>query len=273
MFTNVADSWNVSDVCARTQTAAIIDANHDGYPDVMVGNTASRVDPTDPCDNPANGFTNKFNKLYINHGGTRLVDESDTYNLGSMNAGISGIEVADVNHDGWQDFLYVGDGMTRLYINTHGSFTDVTAQMVIDPLLVAAHFADINHDGWQDIIGVTATSARSYINRTGAFTTSQQVAATTKSIPFHAVAVGDFNGDGADDIYLLRAQSKANPDDWLLLEDPAKFLNFSQLTAPSAAGYGDSVFALHPDTSGRANFLVLNGRAIPGPIQLLSSSK
>ena len=60
----------------------------------------------DACDDPANGLTSEFSKLYLNDGGTGYTLDT-TLGLGG-NGGARCAEVIDYNRDGYDDLLLCG---------------------------------------------------------------------------------------------------------------------------------------------------------------------
>jgi hypothetical protein len=138
----------------------------------------------------------------------------------------------DYDNDGWLDIFVCGwrsensvadvaadylglpfEGETpRLYHNNHdGTFTDVSGPARLNRLLLAmgSNFGDIDNDGWPDIyLGTGApdlamlTPKRLFRNANGKFfqdvTTSAGVGHLQKG---HAVAFGDIDNDGDQDIY------------------------------------------------------------------------
>ena len=78
--------------------------------------------------------------------------------------------------------------------------------------------------------------------------------------------MGDADGDGDLDIYALVSNLTAgtNPRDVVLRNTN---LQFAATQVPAASGIGDAVATLDGNADGRAEFLVLNGVEVSGPIQ------
>ena len=137
----------------------------------------------------------------------------------------------DYDNDGWEDILVAGyydetDGdigafqaglpskteTPRLFRNnTDGTFADVTKQMKLDRVILAmgANFGDLDNDGWLDCYFGTGSPDfaallpnKMFRNDNGKVfqdvTTSGGFGHLQKG---HAVAFGDLNNDGAEDIY------------------------------------------------------------------------
>jgi hypothetical protein len=83
-----------------------------------------------------------------------------------------------------------------------------------------------------------------------------------------SVALGDADSDGDLDIYaqVSNVAGGSNPRDVVLRNTN---LQFSPVQVPAASGVGDAVVALdgRPTPARRAEFLVLNGVEVSGPIQ------
>jgi hypothetical protein len=137
----------------------------------------------------------------------------------------------DFDNDGWPDIFSAGyytDSMqdvgafeaglpykgetARLYRNNHdGTFTDVTKQVHLDRaiLVMGANFGDLDNDGWLDIYLGTGEPAyeallpnRMFRNKDGKdfedVTTAGGFGHLQKG---HAVAFGDLENNGAEDIF------------------------------------------------------------------------
>ena len=137
----------------------------------------------------------------------------------------------DYDNDGWEDILAAGyydetnddvgafeSGLPskaetpRLYHNNHdGTFTDVTGQMKLDRVILAmgANFGDLDNDGWLDCYFGTGSPDfatllpnKMFRNADGKIfqdvTTAGGFGHLQKG---HAVAFGDINNDGNEDIF------------------------------------------------------------------------
>ena len=137
----------------------------------------------------------------------------------------------DYDNDGWLDlFVAAWDGSTagqvaarylgmptqsetpRLYRNTRdGRFEDVTTQLGLDRVLLAmgANFGDLDNDGWLDVyVGTGAPDLATLMpNRMFRNDRSRRFEDVTSAGGFghvqkgHAIAFGDVDGDGDQDIY------------------------------------------------------------------------
>ena len=84
--------------------------------------------------------------------------------------------------------------------------------------------------------------------------------------------MADADGDGDQDIYVLRHKVRRRHDDVLLLMR-GRPSRWRAVSVPSRhGGVADDVYAIDHDGNGRADFLALNGKGEgPGPVQLIAS--
>ncbi|NAY92916.1 hypothetical protein GTQ34_13415 [Muricauda sp. JGD-17] len=165
------------------KAVAIIDFDKDGDNDILVGN---RVIPKKyPNPQPST--------LYENRNG-ELVDVTQKIAPQLLNFGIvNDIQTTDVNNDGWEDFITVGEWTgVGVFINTNGSFQNISED---DELLqergwwFSVHETDVNKDGLKDyIVGNVGLNIK--------FKASPEK-------PFKVYAT-DFDDNGTNDIVLSK---------------------------------------------------------------------
>ena len=258
-FSNMAEPFGMIDPFGRGRVAATLDANGDGQPDIFVGNQDYRGD----------GLPSP-NRLFVRTS-TGFVD-SPSFGL-DQNIGAACAQSADYNGDGYADLVLCPDsGDLKLYKNLGGTgFADVAASAGISiarPL--GARFADINGDGRPDLVVITAKKLQVLLqNPDHTFTQSFVVTLTSGS----DVAVGDVNGDGAVDIYVVQstASDGSNAPDLMLINNGTG-TSFTSLSIPeTTVGKGDTAYPIDVEHNGLTDFLVLNGKdPLPGPLQLLA---
>ena len=257
-FADQAYQWNVSDQTSRGRYGAVLDANHDGFPDIFYGAESLRPD----------GLPS-INRVYLNTGKGSFID-SPAMGL-DLNIGSKCAHTVDYNSDGWKDLLVCGEaGGLHLFKNDQGhGFTDVSSILGAPVNAIDAAMVDVNHDSRPDLITLTSS----------AVTESLQLANGTFGPPTtilkvqsgRTLAVGDVNGDHNPDIYVVCGTiGTANAPDHLLLGNATGGFT-TQPIPETTAGGGNRGYALDYNHDGLTDFLVLNGQ-VPnsGPIQLLT---
>jgi hypothetical protein len=261
-FANAAAAYGVTDPTGPGRDAAFLDVNKDGYPDLYITNAIR------PDGSPAP------NRLFINVGGTSFRDATEyglDQSLGGLPHNQEPVQAVDVNHDGWTDlFVDSGSGL-RLYRNDGGNgFTDVTAGSgLASGAWRYAVMADVNKDGWMDVVGfnTNATQFRIQIAHVGGTTFGTPVG--TRAVSAGAeVGVGDTNGDGNPDVYIVTGST--NPDTLLLGNGSGTQWTVSP-TPQATSGSGQSVIPFNYDQNGTVDMIVMNGAdGTTGPIQLVT---
>ncbi|MCR8666171.1 CRTAC1 family protein, partial [Aestuariibaculum sp. M13] len=172
------------------------DYDNDGYPDIF--------------------FTHIFKvQLFHNEGDGTFKEVTQEAGFKKYNQNVNtGATWFDYNNDGFLD-IYISDWGSedegnRLFKNNgDGTFTNVTS--IIQGVLVNKHSYqsvpfDFNGDGWMDLYVANDYATESndlYINNKGLGFTEE---AATYGLDFSkddmGIAVGDYNGDGAFDMYI-----------------------------------------------------------------------
>jgi enediyne biosynthesis protein E4 len=142
-FEDVTAASGIFDSSSKSLGVALIDDNHDGWPDLLVAND------TQP------------NKLYRNQGNGKFKDVAVEAGLafsseGKARAGM-GVDVADFENSGVRGVAITNfdNEMTGLYRSNGKSFDDIAAQSGVgmaskNSLGFGCAFLDVNLDGWLD---------------------------------------------------------------------------------------------------------------------------
>jgi hypothetical protein len=144
-FEDATERAGLYDPTSKSLGIAILDANQDGWPDLIISND------TQP------------NKLYINNGNGTFTEKGVTAGIGYSEDGIAragmGVDAADYDHSGYSSVLITNfsNQMVSLYHNErNGLFVDEAPQSEIGratllTLGFGCFFFDYDLDGWPDI--------------------------------------------------------------------------------------------------------------------------
>jgi hypothetical protein len=125
---------------------AIIDYDHDGWPDIYLTNAQS-------VDMALHGVKARSALFHNNRDGT-FTDVTEKAGVG-FPCWAMGAVVGDYNNDGWPDLLVTCmDGVVLYRNNGDGTFTDVTKASGLDSdsgWATGAAFGDYDKDGWADL--------------------------------------------------------------------------------------------------------------------------
>lgn len=273
-FVEQTRAWKARDLYGRGREVAFLDANGDGRADLFVGNAQPRKDGRRGA-----------NKLLINKGGKRFAG-SPKY---GVNKPIGGhvARAADYNADGRDDLLVCGSGKRlHLYKNVrHKRFRDVARYARARVQCLDAVLARMNGGRRLDLVVLTNRRVIVRLQRkNGRF--QRQPAFSYPIRHGRAIAVGDSNGDGKGDIYVVRggpfpeapAQEIGDkpwrtdkPDVMLVSKKEKRNAWRKQRIPQTRQGSGESVTAIDYDGNGLDDYVVMNGyrRAI-GPTLLIA---
>jgi hypothetical protein len=254
----------ITDPTGRGRRAAFLQsstADGDGRIDLVVTNSPTRIDGL-----PSVG------RLYRAEVGSDFVSKVRTgfaSRLGSI-----AMQDDDFDGDGREDLVLVTGGPQaprqqgmRLYRNTTRGLVDVTRAMGIKDIDdMDAELLDLNGDGDLDLAQLSPTRLRVSIQRGGRFHTIYE----RKLTYGRAVAGGDVNGDGRDDLYIVRGNGVRNHPD-VMLVNHARGRSWTSVSIPQVGGgIGEDAEAIDHDGNGLDDFLVLNGFNARGPVQMIA---
>jgi Ca2+-binding RTX toxin-like protein len=213
-FEDVTDSvFLPEEIRGDFHGAAFVDINNDGTQDLI---QLAGGDQGESDDNP-----NKQKKLFINQGGqfrNQSVELGVDYLIGRGRVPVP----FDLNNDGLLDYVFTGppriDGTappTIFQQNTDGTFANIGAQVNLDDNVASGTFglvSDLTGDGRLELIYGSQSPKLTIYDTTQLplrdITDELQLSSGTENI--QDVAVGDFNGDGRQDLFLVRGASSAS---------------------------------------------------------------
>ena len=183
-------------------SVAIGDLNHDGKPDVVVGNRSY----VEVFTQTQSGLLDPSSAIYTSPNSFEVV-------------------VADLNNDGRDDVVGVGpDGIDIFYQNTAGSLDPPVrySALAVDPRVMSPVIADINNDGLKDIVipGVfpNADFSKTYVIRVmlqtkdGGMQGPIEYPLDINDALYVLPAVGDVNGDGLNDVVIVASYINGGMD-------------------------------------------------------------
>jgi hypothetical protein len=247
----------------RGRKVAFVDIDADGHNDLLLGQRPNRVD----------GLPS-VTRAYLRDGvaSFRALESSGI----DRGLGTLSLDVADFDLDGRADVALVfdqqrangpGSGI-RLYRNTDAGFREVSRAWGVRSMRDRdAELVRLDGDEHPDLVQLSADKVRVSVQRDGRFKRAFERGVSNAV----AVAAGDVDGDGDQDLYILRDKTTRRTKDLVLLNDGTG-ASFDAIKMPSRpGGKADDVFPIDHDSNGLMDFLALNGRgASAGPVQLLS---
>lgn len=261
-FTEMAKAYGVADPWGRGRQVTFLDVNHDDYPDLFVGNGYPRQDEH-----------SSLNRVYINDGGERFVKMRTRLHA---EVGARCVQAVDVDGDGWQDLMVCGQERLKIYRNRRGKdFSSVEGGLGALAWATNARLADLNGDGRLDLVAVLPGELVVQLGSPAGFGPAIRVTSLSAG---RWVAIGDANGDGHLDVYVVQSCIHGvNEPDVLYLNDGEGALASAPIPQTDQ-GCGDVVATIDYDANGEVDFLVSNGKGqahgLPavGPLQLITLS-
>lgn len=150
-------------------------------------------------------------RLFANDGNLNLTDVTFKVGLPNEAQGVYGATWGDFNRDGYLD-LYVNDRLglrNRIFTNNQGlEFVEMSLGLQVDnsgKLPFCSSFLDYNNDKWPDIfIADDKLTINSLFENSGncSFKDVSEISGANLRLNSMCVAVGDYNNDGWQDIYV-----------------------------------------------------------------------
>ncbi len=137
-----------------TGGVALIDFDHDGFPDIFVVNGARLHPGQQDSETPDKSSPECWNRLYRNNHDGTFSDVTEKAGVRGSGYGM-GAAVGDFDNDGYDDLLVTNFGGVTLYHNNgNGAFTDVTEKAGLKAAggwFSSAGFFDYDNDGKLDL--------------------------------------------------------------------------------------------------------------------------
>jgi hypothetical protein len=254
--------FGLVDPFGRGRHAAFLRLDDDPYPELFVTNDPERVDGLPSLD-----------RLYRNVAGERFVAAPEA----GVDRAMGGrcVVPGDVDADGDDDLLvcvtepWRSDRLgLRVFLNEEGQLRYRRDGLGLQPMEdVDVVLADLDGDGRSDDLAQLGVGLlRVSLGEGGRFRSAFELPVSEGV----ALAAGDVDLDGRSDLYVLRGGEPDRADLILVGRSDGAGPRVVELPAISE-GTADDVVTIDHDGNGSADFLVLNGRGEPGPVQLVAS--
>jgi hypothetical protein len=193
------------------------------------------------------------------------------------------VQAVDYDRDGREDLLVCAHPKhgTVLFRNMRGRrFRKVTKKKGADGPCTTAAFATVNRDKRLDLVRLSGKKLVVKTQRRKGRRFGARPHYSRKVKRGRDLALGNINGDGRPDIYVLRQSRYVDsrgdqqaPDAFdLMLINKRGGKRFTRRPIPQTRlGIGDSVDTIDYDRNGLDDFIVLNGyRKATGPVRLVA---
>ena len=257
-FVNRADQFGVTDPGGRGREPIALNANGDGLPDLYAGQAVG-VDHPSPS------------RLWVNTAGMGFENPPGPP---TEEFGNHCVTRGDFDLDGYDELIAcatngVPGEALRVFDNSGGIWSEASAAVGVPGWgRRDAELTGLNADWGLDLVLVGESRLEVRLNSAGRFPTISYQRTLTDG---RDVAVGDADGDGDNDIYVVQGSNATVPD--LLLLNGGSGTSYTEFAGlpQTTEGDGSRVQAITPwKRTRRAAFVVNNGQEVsPGPRQLI----
>lgn len=196
------------------------------------------------------------NILYQNDGTGKFTNVAETAGVDIAKHGM-GVDVADINHDGWLDFYITDLDENVLFLNNgDGTFSDISAQAGIEDTGMgwSTMFLDVDNDTWPDLYVVNDSkfspepNVLYHNNGDNTFTAVELDGAIASAEGSVGGACADINNDGFIDLAIANAygnegnqlfQNMGNENHWIAFKLEGARSNRSAVGAEVTIEYGN----------------------------------
>ena len=248
-FSDVTEGSRILDV--RTRSVAWADFNNDGLLDFVIGTIMIGEPPI----------------LYQNEGDGIFLDVSQSAGI-TKEGGVIGHTIwADYDKDGWVDLFQANttDSVRSfLYHNEgDGTFSEVSEGSGLGEFITnSAIWFDFNNDGFPDLFLANDGANKLYLNNgDGTFSDITDSAGVGGDPNWNSVAacVGDFNGDGFFDLYVVNIFSNTPVRNALYRNNRnGTFTDVTEATETEDVGDGRTCAWVDFDGDGRIDLFTTN---------------
>ncbi len=244
---------------------AVADLNGDGHLDIVVAN----------CGADYHMVVDNFQQSFVYWGSRNGYSKAHRLSLGTINC--SDVKVADVDADGHLDIVFANEGNIEsesgvtIYLGGPSGNYEPSRQIKLPGVYSSGvSIADLDRNGYVDLVlankyqldkkpdppvgnRVRTYCVNSYIYWQTAEGFSEQRRTELPTVGAQAVAIGDLDGDGLEDIVFANS---AQGESFIYWNGPKKFAAYRRSQIPAPGAHDVAIEDVNGD--GRADLLLAN---------------